>query len=626
MSKKASAENSKEHHAPVHGEKGVVPEAHPKPNIEDSVVDASAPQVNPDIQKKMDQMKHMLDKFKEKLLAKYEGYILGIALAPPEKEGDRKDKVNALILIDDRDSTKMSKDELHEKLTKAMEAIAKEVDDQLAVDVVLISELWQSCYDAKYDLLQVIALSAPIYDTGMLAAIKISEVHKSMVIKKFEKYIACYVLGGSVVRGTANPNSDIDVYIVIDDTDVKKMTRAELRDKLRAIINDMAFQAGQATGIQNKLSIQVYILTDFWDNIKEANPIIFTFLRDGIPFYDRGIFMPWKYLLKMGKIRPSSEAIDMYKATGEQMLDRVRFKLKDIAVEDMWYATITPSQAAIMLYGLPPPAPRETPDVMRELFVKKEKLFAEEHIKFLEHVIKMHKDVEYGVRKTVSGEEVQEMLDKAEKYLKALSKLYTAIEERKELDSTVHVYESAITVVRDALKLEGVERASDEESVKLFEREMVHKGIVPDRYLRIFKDVHQAKKDYDTGKLSRAEVSELHKKAGELLKYMVEHIQRKRARDLDRARIRVKHGKKFGEVLILEKHAFITVDLEAEQKQVLRADIDKDGKLAAPQDSTMEELEHAIASADIPNKVLIKEHTFESLKRVFGNEIEIQLF
>jgi uncharacterized protein (UPF0332 family)/predicted nucleotidyltransferase len=517
----------------------------------------------------------------------------------------------------------MSKDELHEKLTKSMDAVAKDVSDQIAIDVLLITELWQSCYDSKYDLLQVLAIAAPIYDTGMLSAIKISEIHKSMVLKKFEKYIACYVLGGSVVRGTATANSDIDVYIVIDDTDVKKMTRAELKDKLRGIINEMAIQAGQMTGIQNKLSLQVYILTDFWESIKEANPVIFTFLRDGIPFYDRGVFMPWKQLLKMGKIRPSSEAIELYRSTGDQMLERVRFKLRDIAIEDMWYAILTPSQAALMLYGMPPPAPRETPDVMREIFVKKEKLFGEEHVKFLEYVIKMHKDVEYGIRKNVTGNEVQDMLEKAEKYLKALSKLYQQIEERRELENIVHIYESVVTVIRDVLTLEGIEKASDEESVKLFEREIIHKGVMPERYLRIFKEIYKAKKDYDAGKLSHSDIALLHKNAGELLKFTVEHIQRKRGRELERAKVRVKYGDKFGEVMLLDTVAFVIVDIDAPEKEILKGTLTQAGHITNLAKSNLEDMEHALASAKMPQRVFLHERLFEDVKKIFGSDVEI---
>jgi predicted nucleotidyltransferase/uncharacterized protein (UPF0332 family) len=568
----------------------------------------------------MDQLRVKLDKLKEKLMGKFEGYILGIALAPPESEGDRKDKINVLVLIDDQDSVKMSKDELHDKLTKAMTDIAMGVDAQIAIDVVLITELWQSMMDAKYDLLQLFAISAPIYDGGWLAAIKVCEVHKSMVLKKFEKYIAAYVLGGSIVRGKANPNSDIDVYIVIDDTDVKKMSRGELKEKLRGIINEMSIQAGQATGVQNKLSIQVYILTDFWDNIKEANPIIFTFLRDGLPFYDRGIFMPWKQLLKMGKIRPSPEAIDQYQASGEQMLDRIRFKLKDIAVEDMWYAIILPSQAAIMLYGLPPPAPRELADVMRDIFVKKEKLFEEEHVKFIEHVVKMHKDVEYGIRKNVTGIEVQEMLDKSEKYLKALTALYRQIEERRELEGVQHVYESAITIVRDVLKLEGIDKVSDESAIKHLE-DVIQKGVVPERYLRLFKEIKKAKKDYDAGKLTASEVAQLHKDSAEFFKFMVEHIQRKRARDLDRARIRVKHGTKYGELLMLDEHAWLILDVEAQDRQIQKFVI-KAGRLHDPVNATLEQLEHAMATAKTQSTFVTK-GLFEDLTREFGGEIQI---
>jgi predicted nucleotidyltransferase/uncharacterized protein (UPF0332 family) len=588
-------------------------------NIENSLPQDPG-QVTAEMQEKMERMKVMLDKFKEKLLVKFEGYVMGISLAPPEKEGDRKDKVNVLVLVDDQDSTKMGKDELHEKLSKSMGAVAEEVDPQIALDVVLISELWQSCYDAKYDLLQVIALSAPVYDNGMLAAIKITEIHKSMVLKKFEKYIACYVLAGSIVRGKATPSSDIDVFVVIDDTDVKKMTRGELKDKLRGIINDMALQAGQMTGIQNKLSLQVYILTDFWDNIKEANPIIFTFLRDGIPFYDRGVFMPWKQLLKMGRIKPSPEAIEVYKSTGEQMLDRVRFKLRDIAVEDMWYAIITPSQAAIMLYGLPPPAPRETPDVLREIFVKKEKLFAEEHVKFMEQVIKIHKDVEYGTRKNVTGNEIQELLEKGEKFLKALSNLYQQIEEKRQLENVVHLYESTLTVTRDALKVEGFEKTSDEQVAKQFE-ELVHRGVVPDRYLRLLKEIQKAKKQYDAGKLTASEVIELQKNAGEYFKFLVEHIQRKRSRDLDRARLRVKYGKRFGEVVVLENEAFVIRDLEADQKEISKG-IFKDGKVIKLASSDLEALEHALATASV-GKVSLSEKMFETLQEIFGKDVEV---
>ncbi|MBN1275541.1 nucleotidyltransferase domain-containing protein [Candidatus Woesearchaeota archaeon] len=589
--------------------------------------------------KRLEDIKAMLDKFQKKALAKFEDYVMGLALLPPtkaedvEREEERKltkaeteeleKQVNVLLLVDDGDSKKLSKEELKEKLSAVFGKMAKEVDKHLAPKTIILSELWQSCYDAKYDLVRVIAMAAPVYDKGMLAAIKIADVHKEMVLKKFEKYIVSYVLAGSLVQGRATPQSDIDVFIVVDDTDVKKMTRAELKDKLRAIIISMGFEAGKMTGIENKLNVQVYILTDFWDNIKEANPIIFTFLRDGIPFYDRGIFMPWKQLLQMGRIKPSPEAIDLFMSTGEQMVDRIKAKLRDIATEDFFYATLTPSQAALMLYGVPPPTPKETPALLRELLVKKERIFPEAQVKFLERVIKVRKDFEHGARKSVTGKELDELLDGSDRYLKQLKELFRKIDELKEKETVLDAYDAIATAVRDVLRFEGVTEAKDEDLAGSFKNYLVDKGVLAAKTERQLHDVIKAKKDYDDGKLTKAEAQTAKKTGRELLKTLVEHLQRARGRELERARIRVKHGDRYGEVLLLGKEAYIIHDLDHEEKEVSVAEIAEDGSLQKVRATTIEELEHALARVDIPAKTFIKQPIFDDLLKIFGKDVEI---
>jgi uncharacterized protein (UPF0332 family)/predicted nucleotidyltransferase len=431
------------------------------------------------------------------------------------------------------------------------------------------------------------------------------------------------VLAGSMVQGKATPTSDIDVFIVIDDTDVKKMTRAELKDKLRAIIIGMGIDAGKMTGIENKINIQVYILTDFWEGIKEANPIFFTFLRDGIPFYDRGIFMPWKLLLQMGRIKPSPEAIDMFMSTGDQLLERIKYKVKEIGMEDTFYAILTPSQAALMLYGIPPPTPKETPEVMRDIFVKKEKLLENEYIDILERNIKVRKELEHGTKKELSGAEVDKLIKDAEKNLKRLNELFKAIGEKKEEESVLHSYESIVTVVRDILKMEGVEKVKDTDMIQIFEDEIVHKGLIPEKYLRMLKDTEKAKKDYDAKKLTKADVQNVQKDSRELLRFMVEYIQRKRGIELEKTRIRVKHGKKFGEVVLLGKKAFIIYDIDNEDKDISKAELTPEGSLKNIQESSLEEYEKEITGIEMPERVFIKEPIFEDLKNIFGKDVEI---
>src|SRR3990167_3999 len=611
-----------------------------KPAQEGLPIPPGMPNLPPEMEKKLKVIKEKLDKFKDKVLEKFVDYIVGIALLPPEKpkegevkEGEQKDdkkvidenKIHVLVVVDDTTSQKMTKDELFNKFSSAVKQIGEEVDKEITPQCALLTDLWQNCYDAKYDLNRLLSMSAPLHDTGMLAAIKIAEIHKSMVIKKFEKYILSYVLAGSLTQGKATPTSDIDVWIVIDDTDVKKMSRIELKDKLRAIIIGMGAEAGEMTGIKNKLNIQVYILTDFWESLKEANPIIFTLLRDGVPFYDRGIFMPWKQLLRMGRIKPSREAIDLFMSTGEQSISRVKGRLKEMGMEDTYYAILTPSQAAIMLYGLPPPTPKETPDVLEEIFVKKEKILEKEYVDILKHNVRVRKEIEHGEKKQLSGTELDKLVKDGERFLKRIRELFQEIETRHNEQSILRLYDEIVTIIRDVLKLEGIEKAQDTQLIKLFEDELVSTGKVPARFLRDLNEIIEAKQKHDQKKLTKTDIEKARKGSSGLFKFLLEYMQRKRGQELERARIRVKHGEKFGEVILLDNIAFVIHDLDAKEQQIEKAAIRPNGSLGPLEKSNAEELEKELAKAKFPKRVFIKEPLFENLKEIFGPDVEVLL-
>ncbi|MBN1645932.1 nucleotidyltransferase domain-containing protein [Candidatus Woesearchaeota archaeon] len=580
----------------------------------------------PGTKEKLEEIKKKIEKLKDKVLAKFETYTMSVALLPPPKDEKLKNKISAMVLIDDSDSKKLNKLELKDKIIKIVDGYAKNIDKEMLVDVVLISEVWQSCFDGKYELIETISLSAPVYDNGIIAAIKISEIHKTMVLKKFEKYIVSYVLAGSLTQGRATPQSDVDVFIVIDDTDVKKMTRVELKDKLRAIIIGMGLDAGKMTGIENKLNIQVYILTDFWENIKEANPVIFTFLRDGVPFYDRGIFMAWKQLLKMGKIKPSPEAIDMFMSTGDQMLKRIKASIRAIGQEDTYYAILTPSQAALMLYGVPPPTPKETPNVLREIFVKKEKILEDEYVKILENNIKIRKDLEHGTKKELTGSELDKLISNADKFLERLKKLFEEIQAGKEKEHITLDYESTINTVKDVLRLQGFEDiAKDAELIECFQKNLIDKGHIDPEQIKNLQEIVKGVDDYKKKTLTKNEASRIHKRTRDFVNACIEFIQRKRIKELERTKMRVKYGSKFGEIILLGKDVFVIEDIDAHERQITRGKVDDEGHFKEMKKSTPEELEHALASQSIPPRIFVKETIFENMKMIFGKDVEIML-
>ncbi len=589
------------------------------------------PPLPAEMQAKLDVLKQKLEKF-SKEITKDHPELLGVALLPPSKlpaqdqvkpdEFERlKKAVNVLVLVDLTD--KKDWFEAREKIIQNVTRKAKEFDPHFTPLVTDMYDLREQCFDAKYDLLEMISASAIIYDPkDTLAALKISEVHKRMVLQRFEKYIVSYVGAGSLFRG--EKSNDIDVYLVVDDTDVKKMTRAELKDKLGAIIRGMGFDASKQTGVQKAFHIQTYILTDFWDAVKDANPVIFTLLRDGVPLYDRGVFMPWKLLLKMGRIKPSPEAIDMFMDTGERLVQRTRGKLLSVMGEDLYYAILNPAQAALMLYGIAPPTPKETIQLMEEIFVKKEKILEIKYVKILDRVRQYYKGIEHGTVKEVSGKEIDDLLKDAEEYLKRINKLFQQIQSRRDKESVHEMYATSLQLVNDIFAAEKLTvKATEANVLSLFKKHLVGKRIFTEHHLETLKHILQTKKEYGKKKMSSPELEKIRREARGFVKILVEYVQRKRGYELERAKIRFKHGEKYGELLLLEKEAYIVPDLDAEQREIQKVSLKTDGSFGAVEKSTLEALEQAVTKMTFPKKVFIKETIFESLRKLFGKDVEI---
>ena len=588
------------------------------------------PELNDELKHKLDNLKLKLDKFSSEIVKEHKE-IIGVSVLPPskpypgekltEKEVEElTKKINLLIVIKVLEQKEGYV--LRDKIAKAISKKASDFDKDLNPVVLDIIELREDCFDGKYEIIEMIAQGLALYDPkDLLAAIKISQIHQNMVLKKFDKYIVSYIAVGSLFRGDATSH-DIDVSIVVDDTDVKKMTRVELKDKLGAIIRGMGFDASKITGVKKEFHIQTYILTDFWDAIKDANPVIYTFLRDGVPFFDRGVFMPWKLLLKMGRIRPSPEAIDMQMDVGERLIQRTKGKMLNIIGEDLHYAILNPAQAALMLYGVAPPTPAETIKLMDEIFVKKEKLLEPKYIKILENVRKYYKGIEHGEIKTVSGKDIDNLLRDAEDYMKRINKLFDQIQKTRDKENINELTKNCLSILEDALKLQNV-KFSKEKAAQLLKKHFVDTKIIHQTYLDIFKDILKLKDNYTKKKINHAELEKLNREGRVFIKTFIEYIQRKKGYELDRAKIRFKYGNQAGEMLVLAKEAFIFTENEKKEKEIQKASVDEYGALVNITKSSSEEFEKALVSVQNIGPIFVKQKTFDSLKKLFGFDLQI---
>jgi len=204
--------------------------------------------------------------------------------------------------------------------------------------------------------------------------------------------------------------------------------------------------------------------------------------------------------------------------------------------------------------------------------------------------------------------------------LKRLKRLFAQIEKKAEVTSMEELYDTVIALTRDAVRISTDKKVTDIE--KQFKEDLVDEGKLPDKLYKILKAVIKAKSDFDEKKLSKQEVYKLGKEARMYIKILIEFIQRSRGIELERAKIRFKYGDKFGEITLLDKVAFIMPDLE-NREEIQKANINPKGGLESIQKSSMEEMETHMKDVKIPEKVFIKEPIFESLRSLFGKDVEV---
>jgi len=485
------------------------------------------PKNSDEIKKDMDKTKKELEKLKNFIVKKYP-FTLSLSILPPQalkffideeeipKETEKY--IQLFMIIPEKKFKEVPK--IKKEIIDEIEKLQKNLKQKIWLQVKTPVDIWEICLDSKFELLGGIAMSFPLYDSAFLGALRIAEIHKSLVVQKFDKYVVSYVISGSFLRGEATKTSDVDVFVIINDTDVKRMPRLELKERLRAMIHQYVGEASALASVKNDLHIQTYLLTEFWDSVKDAHPVIFTFIRDGIPIYDKGTFMPWKALLKMGKLKPSPESIDMFMKTAEKTKEMVDRRLVD-AMIDVYYGVLNPSQAMVMLYGSAPPTHKETPELMKKIFVEKEKMLKQSEIEILGKAVKSFKKYEHDPKYKISGKEIDELVKESDAYLKRLKELRIQIEKRYNEKTIEQIYKDVFELLKALVKAKAQKAIIDE-----FEKDFVKKGKFTPQDLRTLKDIVKARNDFKKGKLDAHAVNESRKNASVLINDLIEYNQR----------------------------------------------------------------------------------------------------
>lgn len=340
------------------------------------------------------------------------------------------------------------------------------------------------------------------------------EVVKSLakkILEKYGKYVKCIVMMGSVAREDFRPKSDIDVFVVLDDTSFQLTN--EMLDGIDGDMEKMIEEIPEAwmsikdpnTGKEEKITLvsvqPSYTLTEFWDYARVAHPIIYNFIKEGIAVYDTGFFGPIKKLLEMGKIPATREAIENYMEGADKKLMRAKTVKLLMLAEDCFYAMLNTAQAVLMFMGLAPPVPGKAYDEVTTHLVKTG-ILEQQYADWLKEIIEIRKKIEHKEMLDASGSFVDDWIDKAEKFVDKMFGILGALELRKKEKILERTHEVMIKAAITALKTLNKMPENEQNVFPIFKQEFVDKKLVEPYYADIWAKIESMKKLADERKIT----------------------------------------------------------------------------------------------------------------------------
>ncbi len=340
-------------------------------------------------------------------------------------------------------------------------------------------------------------VSKKIKKFSLETRLKSAEKFKDKILELFKGYIKAVIVWGSITRGDYTGKSDVDIYIIFDDTKFPLKKFEEIRSK---IDNDIY---SAASSIDPRLHPQpILALTEFIKGIRYTHPLFYNIVREGYAIYDTGFFIPMRKLLELGEFPITPEAAHQRIDSVPKRVERVKSVKLYMIAEDMYYAMLDAAQAVLMYIGLGPPVPKLAAKELRENLVK-QGLLEEEYAKMIEDITDFRKKVEHKEIKEVSGAEVDEWIKKTERYVERFEKLLKDLESNRKSYDIQKNYEVMVKASVAALKSMNKLPKEPEKLPEAFKKYLVEGGLVSPFYSDVFEKVISMRKMLEEKQLEK---------------------------------------------------------------------------------------------------------------------------
>jgi len=233
--------------------------------------------------------------------------------------------------------------------------------------------------------------------------------------KELKQFLKAAVLFGSVARNEQPlyGERDIDVLIVVDD--LTRVLSPEVIQSYRVITEQTAAR------VSKRLHITTLKLTNFWEYVRNGDPVAINLLRDGVGLHDTGFFEPLQQLLFQGRVRPSKESIWTYFARAPSTLNNADWHILQ-ATLDLYWAVVDSAHAALMCLGEIPPTPGHLADLITQELVKKNMVLAK-YATTMDTFYKLSKQITHREIQKISGKQYDAYKQEAHDFVKTMQRV-----------------------------------------------------------------------------------------------------------------------------------------------------------------------------------------------------------
>ncbi|MBI4141208.1 nucleotidyltransferase domain-containing protein [Candidatus Woesearchaeota archaeon] len=229
------------------------------------------------------------------------------------------------------------------------------------------------------------------------------------------EFLKAVVLFGSTARAETKTvqEHDIDVLLIINDLTI--VLNPEVISAYRVIVEKTA------SGINKRLHITTLKLTNFWDYLRNGDPLAINMLRDGVVLHDTGFFMPAQALLYQGRIRPTTESIWGYFVRAPATLNNSEWHVLQAAL-DLYWAVIDAAHAALMKVGEVPPTPAHVAGLIEKKLSAKG-LAPKRAAQIMEFFYNLSKQITHRQLTKINGKDYDNYKKEAEQFIEQMRKI-----------------------------------------------------------------------------------------------------------------------------------------------------------------------------------------------------------